>query len=175
MSRAGDGRDAAAEDFGDDLRWFTGAVDAMVGELVGREALGVERAEAGFVAEERAARHGHAAGEQDVDGRIEPENGDPGVAKKIGAAGLRVGAAAESEDGAFLEFEGAAEGGAELLGFELAESGFAVAFEELRDGDAGGFFDTVVEIDEAPGELAREEGADRGFARAHETGEAKKR
>jgi len=88
---------------------------------------------------------------------------------------LRVSAAAESEDGAFLEFEGATECGAELLGFELAKSGFAVAFEEFCDGDTGGFFDAVVEIDEAPGELASEEGADRGFARAHETGEAKKR
>src|SRR5882762_9645826 len=43
---------AAAENFRDDLGGFAGAVNAIVGELIGRQALGVERAEAGFIAEE---------------------------------------------------------------------------------------------------------------------------
>ncbi len=38
-----------------------------------------------------------------------------------------------------------------------------------------GGFDAIVEIDEAPGELAREQRADGGLARAHEAGEAEQR
>jgi hypothetical protein len=57
----------------------------------------------------------------------------------------------------------------------LAESRFAEPFEHLRNGEAGGFFDAVVKIDEAPGELASEERANGRFARAHKTGEAHNR
>ncbi len=66
MSRPERG-DAAAKNFRDDLAAFTGAVHAKIGELVGGDALGVQGAEAGFVAEERAAGHRHAAGEQNFD------------------------------------------------------------------------------------------------------------
>jgi hypothetical protein len=58
---------AAAENLRDDLCGFGGAVHAIVRELIRRQALFVERAEAGFVAEERAAGHGHAAGKQNFE------------------------------------------------------------------------------------------------------------
>ena len=59
---------AAAEDFGDNLSWFGGAVHAVIGKLIGGKTLVIEGAETGFVAEERTAGHGHAAGEQNFEG-----------------------------------------------------------------------------------------------------------
>ena len=173
MAGHGGADNAQAQNFGYGLRRIDGAVDAKVRELIGGEALGVQGAEALLVAKERAAGHGHAAAEEEVGGGIEPQDGDARGAEKFGAAGLRVSAAAESEDRAGWIFGGAAEGGTELVGLCLAEGGFAEALEELRDGDAGGSFNAFVEVDEAPGELAGEQGADGGFAGAHETGEAK--
>jgi hypothetical protein len=170
-----DSSDAAAKDFRDNRGGIARTVNAKIGELVGDDALRVKRAEAGFIAEERAAGHGHAAGKKDFDAGIEPDDGDAGVAEKFGSAGLRVGAAAEGENSRFLLFDGAAEGGAKFVGFELAERGFAVAFEELRDGDAGGGFDAFVEIHEAPAELASEPRADGAFAGAHKACEADNR
>src|SRR5579872_686058 len=169
------GDDVEAKNFGDDARRIAGTIDAMLGELIGRETLRVERAEAGFVAEERAAGHGHAAGEQDFDGSIEPHHGDACGAAKFGSALLCVGAAAECEHDRFFQFEDAAESGAKLVGFNLAKGGFAEALKHLGDAHVGGGFDAVVEIDEAPGELAREKRADSGLAGAHEAGEAKQR
>lgn len=169
------GNDVEAEDFGDDASGFAGAVDAVIGELIGRETLRVQGAEAGLVAEERAAGHGHAAGEKDFDRRVEPDDGDAGGAEKFGRALLRVGAAAERQDDRLFLLEDAAERGAELVGFDLAKGLFAEAFENLGDAQVRGGFDAIVEIDEAPSELTREQGADRGLAGAHEAGEAKQR
>ena len=169
------GNDVEAEDFGDDAGGVTGAVDAMLGELVGREPLGVERAKAGFVAKERTTGHGHAAGEEDFDGRVEPNHRHVCGAEKFGRALLGVGAAAEGEHDRFFEFEDATERGAELVGFDLAEGGFAETLENFRDAHVGGGFDAIVKIDEAPGELAGEERADGGLAGAHEAGEAEER
>jgi len=56
-------------------------------------------------------------------------------------------------------FSGAAEGGTELIGFDLAERGLAEAFEDLRDFQAGRFFDAFIEIHKAPGKLTGEERA----------------
>src|SRR5437870_3590274 len=107
---------AAAENFRDDLGGFAGAVNAIVGELIGRQALGVERAEAGFIAEKRAAGHGHATGEEDVERRVQPEDGSVRSAKKIRTTGLRVSSPTESEDGGFPVFGGPAKGrGADRL------------------------------------------------------------
>lgn len=166
------GSDGAAEDFGDDGGGLAGAVDLVIGELIGREALGEKRTETIDIAEERASGHGHAALEKNFDGRIEPDDGNARGAEKFGRAGLGVGAAAEGEDGAFFGFESAAEGGAKLVGLDLAEGGLAETFEDLRDGQAGGFLDAFIEIDEAPGQLASEQGADGGLAGAHKAGEA---
>ena len=165
------GDDVAAEDFGNDASGFAGAVDAMVGKLVGGKALRVEGAEAGFVAEERATGHGHAAGEEDFGGGVEPNDRDAGGAQEFGGAGLRVGAAAEGENDRFFQFLGATESGAELVSFHLAKGGFAEALEDFRDAQAGGCFDAIIEVDKAPGELAGEESANGGFAGAHEAGE----
>ena len=162
---------AAAENFGDDDGGVAGTVDAKISELVRNNALGVQAAEAGFIAEERAARHGHAAGKKDFDAGVEPDDGDAGVAEKFRGAGLRVGATAEGEDRWFLLFNGAAEGGTEFIGFQLTEGGLAVAFEKLRDGDAGGGFYAFVEIHEAPAEMLSQARADGAFAGAHESGE----
>jgi hypothetical protein len=175
MGGAGSGHDGATQNFGDDLRRLAGAIDSMVGELIGGETLRVEGAETGFVAEQWAASHGHAAGEQNVDGRIEPQDGNTEIAKEFGAAGLRISAAAESQDGAFFVLGGSAESGAELISFELTEGRLAVAFKELRDGDTRGLLDAIVEVDKAPSELTGQQRANRSLAGAHEASKAKNR
>jgi hypothetical protein len=53
----------------------------------------------------------------------------------------------------------------------VAKGRFAVTGEELGDGAAGFSFDNVVDVDESPAEALCDEGADGGFAGAHETGE----
>ncbi len=96
------GRDAgntAAQDFSDDAGGIIGTVNAKIGELVRHDALRVKRAEAGFIAEQWATRHGHTPGKKDFDTGIKPYYGDAGVAEEFGSAGLRVGAAAEGENG----------------------------------------------------------------------------
>src|SRR5260370_34402152 len=93
----------------------------------------------------------------------------------MGAAGLRVGAAAKGENGAFFHLRGAAKHGTKLIRFDLAEGGFAEAFEDLRNRQAGKGFDAVIEIDKAPGELASEERANGGLAGTHKTGKAENR
>jgi len=62
-----------------------------------------------------------------------------------------------------------------LIGFQLAESGFAMALEEIRDHNACHLLDFFVEINEAPAELFGKAGANRAFAGTHETGEADNR
>jgi hypothetical protein len=164
---------AAAEDFRDDLRGFGRAVDAIVRELIRGQALLVKRAEAGLITEERAAGHGHAAGKQNFERGIQPKNRSAGSAEEFRTAGLRVSAAAESEDGTFFVLGSSAECGAKLIGFRLAESRFAKALEDFGNGEADGFFDAFIEIDKAPCELAGEERSDGGLAGAHKSREAK--
>src|SRR5260370_8885323 len=162
---------AAAQNFRHDLSRFSGAIHAVIRKLIRRETLGVKRAETGFVAEKRAARHGHASREQSVEGGIQPQSRNARSAQKIGAARLRVGAAAKGKNGAFFQLRGAAEGGAKLIRFDLAESQFTEVFEDLGNGEAGSGFDAVIKINKAPGELPRQERADGGLARTHETGQ----
>lgn len=69
-----------------------------------------------------------------------------------------------------MKLNSAAERGAQLVRFQLAKREFAVALEKFGNRDARGLFDALVEIDEVPAKLARETGAYRTFARAHETG-----
>jgi hypothetical protein len=163
---------AAAKDLRNDLSGFAGAVDAIISQLIGRKTLGIKGAETGFVAEERAAGHGHAAGEENFDRRVEPNDRGAGCAEEFWAAGLCVGAAAESEDEGFFRFAGAAQRGAELIGFDLPESGLTQAFEHLRDFQAGSFFNAFIEIHETPGELAGKKIADGSLAGTHEAGKA---
>ena len=154
---------AAAKYFGDDDGGITGAVNAKIGQLVRNDPLRVKSAEAGFIAEKRAAGHGHAAGEKDLDAGVEPDHWNPGIAEKFGSTRLGISAAAKREDSWLLLFDGAAEGGPKFVGFQLAEGGFAVAFEKLRNGDACGGFNALVEIHEPPAELASETRADGAF------------
>ncbi len=163
------------QDFSDNRSRVSGTINAKISELIGRKALGVERAKTGFVAKDGSAGHGCAPREKDLDGRIEPDNGDAGIAQEFGSPGLRVGAAAKSEDGGFRAFGSPAQGQTKLIGFQLTESGFAVALEEFRDSDAGHFLDFFVEINKAPAELLGEAGANGAFAGTHETGEANDR
>src|SRR5947207_3902125 len=72
---------AEAQDLRHNFGGFTGAFHPMVGKLVGGQALGVKRAETGLVSEQRPAGHGQAPGEQNLDGGIEPKNGDTGDRK----------------------------------------------------------------------------------------------
>ena len=162
---------APVEDLGNDLCRLARTIDAIVGGLVRGKALRMQGAEAGFVAKERSASHGQAAREQNFDGRIEPEDGSASGTEKLGATRLRVRAATEGENGSFFRFGSAAESGTELIGFHLAESGFAEALENFRNGEAGGFFDAIIEIDETPSELAGKQISDCRLAGAHETGE----
>src|SRR5258707_9460994 len=64
---AGTGGDnASPENFGNDAGWFARAVHAVVGLLIGRQTLRVKGAKAGLVSKQRAAAHGHAAGQQNI-------------------------------------------------------------------------------------------------------------
>jgi hypothetical protein len=164
--------EATAKNLGDDGGRIAGAIDAKVRELVGRQTLSVKGAKAGFVAKKRPARHGHAAREKHVDGGIEPNDRYAGVTKKLGSAGLGVRAAAKSKNRWLPELRGAANRRAQLLGFVLTKSGFAMPLEEFGDGYAGGVLDALIEIDEVPAQLTSQAGANRAFARTHETGQA---
>jgi len=46
-------------------------------------------------------------------------------------------------------------------------------FEELRNGDAGGGLDLLVQVNEPPAKLLRQTRANRALAGAHETGQTK--
>lgn len=133
----------------------------------------MKRAKAGLIPEQRPARHGHAARKQNFDGSVQPNHRNAGIAQEFRGTGLRIGATAESENGGFVKFHGATEGGAQLIGFELAEGRFTVAFEKSRDGNAGSFFNALIEVDETPAELTSQACADGAFTRTHETGETK--
>ena len=93
-----------AQDVSRDFGGFAGAVNAIVGKLVRRQPLCVEGAEARFVPEQGASRHGHAAGKQDLDGGVEPKNGNARGTQEFRTSRLRVGTATKSKDGALLEF-----------------------------------------------------------------------
>src|SRR5260370_32723625 len=92
---------AATQNFRDYLRGFAGTVHAIIGKLIGGKTLGMERAETGFVAENRPAGHGHTPREQNFDRRIQPQNRSARRAQKSGPARLRVVASAKRENGAF--------------------------------------------------------------------------
>jgi hypothetical protein len=174
VSVAGDGgNDSSTEDFGYYTGRFAGAVYAVVGLLIRRETLRIEGSEAGLVSEQRAASHGHAAIEQNIEGSIQPNDGNACSAKKLRGAGLGVGSAAECEDRGFLVLDSAAQGCAQLVRFHLAECRLAQALENLRNAQPGGLFDTIVQIDKTPSQLAGQQRADSRFAGAHEAGEAK--
>jgi hypothetical protein len=168
----GAGEDAEPQDVGYDERRFAGAVHAVVGELIRRNSLRMQSAKARFVAEERPASHGHATRKQSFDWRIEPDHGNALRSQKFGRTRLGVGAASECEYGRFTQFERAAKRGAELRGFQQAEGRFAVALEKFGDAQAGSVFDSVIEINETPGELAGELDADSRLAGTHESGES---
>src|SRR5258705_10342526 len=167
-----DAGNPAAQNFGDDGGGIRGTVHAKIGELVRNDALGVQRAETGFIAEQWAARHGHATREKNFNAGVEPDDRDAGVAEKFGVAVVRVGSAGEGKHSGFLIFHGATKGGAEFISFELAKGGFAVPFKKLWNGDARGSFDAFVEIDKTPSELPSKTRADGAFAGAHKSGEA---
>src|SRR5262249_36492211 len=149
-----------AENFGDDKSGIAGAVHAIIGEVVRRDALSVERAKTGFIAEEWTPGHGHTARKKRFDGSIEPNDGNPLGAQKFRCALLCVGAASEGQHDRLFHFSGAAKDGAKLFCFKGAEGGFTEAFEKFRDAKAGGILDAIVKVDKAPGELASEKRAD---------------
>src|SRR5713101_3669649 len=85
--------DPEAQNLCYNLRGLAGAVHAMVGLLIRRQAQRVEGAKAGFVAEERPPAHGHAARQQNFDGRIKPNHRNAGGPQEFGRSALGVGAA----------------------------------------------------------------------------------
>jgi len=164
--------EAPPKNFSDHGGRIARAINAKIRELVGGQALGVEGTEAGLVAEKGPARHGHAAREKYVDGGVQPDDGYAEVAQEFGSARLGVRAATEGKNRRFFELGGATDRSAQLLRFQLAKRGFAMALKEFRDAYTGCLFDAFVQIDEMPAELAGQAGADRAFARAHETSQA---
>jgi len=163
---------AAAQDFRDDLSGVAGAVHLVVRELIRGKPLRVERAKTGFIAEERPASHRHTAGKQKLNGGIEPQNRNTGISQEFRTARLSVGPAAEREDSGFLEFGSTAQGRAQLICLDLAESLLAEPLENLGDGEAGGLLDAFIQIDEAPRKLASEKRANGGLAGTHKAGQA---
>ena len=131
----------------------------------------MERAEAGFVSEQRAPGHGGATGQQNFDGRVEPDYRDSRVTQKFGRTWLGIGAPAERKHGGLGSFNGATQCCSKLISFKLAKSRFAVTFKELRDGDAGSNLDEFIEINETPAKLRGETRTNSAFAGAHEAGQ----
>jgi hypothetical protein len=166
--------DSAAENLGYDLSRVARTVHSIVSELIRRKALRVEGAKAGFVAKKRAAGHGHTTGEKELDRRIEPEHRSSGGPEKLRTARLSVGATAERQHCSLLEFSGSSKGGAELIRFDLAKRRLAKTLENLRNEEPGEFLNSLIEINESPGELTRKKRTDSGLTGAHESGEAKK-
>ncbi len=140
----------------------------MIGLLIKRQALSMQCAEADLISKERPSGHNHATRQQGLEWGIEPQNRHARGAEKFRTTRLRVSAATQRQDRAFSKFRCAAECGAKLLGFDLAKRGFAEAFENFRNGKAGSLFDACIEIDEPPGQLARQQRADSRLAGAHE-------
>jgi hypothetical protein len=162
----------AAKNFSDDSGGIARAIDTEIREFVGRQALGMKRAESGLVAKQRASSHGHAAREKHIDWRIEPNYRNACIAEEFRSAGLRVGTAPQGKYRRFFELGSAPECSTQLLRFELAERRFAVTLKKLRDRYAGGFLNAFVKVDEMPAELPGQARAYRAFARTHEASEA---
>lgn len=131
----------------------------------------MERAEAGFILEKGPTGHGGATGEKNLDRRIKPDYRNTRIAEKLRGTLLSIGATTKSEDRGFATLDGAAECSAKLVGFELTEGEFAMAFKELWNGDAGSFLYLFVQVDKTPSQLLGKARADGAFAGAHETGE----
>src|SRR5579859_1200820 len=146
-----------------------GAVHPEIGKLIGGDALRIERAKTGFVTKKRPAGHGHAARKKRFDGSVQPNDGNSLCAQKFRRALLSVGSTAERENHGLSCFIGAAEYGAQLLGFESTKRGFAKAFKKFRDAKAVCFLDAIIEIDESPGKLTREQSANGCLAGTHES------
>ena len=170
---------------GDDERGVEPGLEDSVGELGGgaivgtkvgvclgidRGAGGEEAAEAleavGCVVEEGPAGNVGACGEGVGSCG---EGDDVGVGERKGAeVGVEEGAAAECNDARFGGGEEAAKG----VGLERTEGRFAAGFgEEGGDGAAGGVGDVGVEVEEGDRRLGGDEGANGGFATAHEARE----
>jgi len=162
---------AEPENIGDDDRRIATAVDAKIGQLIGRETLRVQRAKAGFVAKQRTSGHGHATREQSLDRRIEPDDRNVLRTQKFRRTMLRIGASTQRQHDRFTKFKRAPERAAQLRRFEHAKRRFAMTLEEFRDARARRRFDQVVEIHKPPGKLPRQQCADSGLARAHEAGQ----
>ena len=136
-----------------------GVEGAAEGEEVGEGLAGVGGSH------ERAVLIALDAGEEGSFWGVEPDHEADG-AEFGDVGGDGDDAAAGGDDGVLGGGEGV-EGG----GFAGAEAGFAFGFEDAGDGELGGLGDEVVGVDELEAELAGEEGADGGFAAAHEADE----
>ena len=96
----------------------------------------------------------------------------PAARSRLDDAGLRVGAAAQRQHQGSRDSAARPSAASSCSAFDLAEGGFAQAFENGGNAEAGVFLDARVEIFKAPGELARQQSAHGGLARAHEAGQA---
>src|SRR5580704_3433317 len=142
--RARNSGNGAAQDFADNRSRIAGTIHAKVSELIRRQTLRVQGAKTGFVPEEWAAGHGHAARKQDVDGGVEPNNRNAGVAKEFGRSRLGVRPSAERENSELFLLDSTPECGTKLIGFQPAKGQLAVTFKKFRNRDGRGRFDALV-------------------------------
>ena len=103
-------------------------------------------------------------------GESSQRTGTPAVRRNSGQPGCAYVPPPRARTVPSLSSEARPRAARKLIGFDLAKCRFAEAFENLRNGKAGGFFDARIEIDEAPGQLTSQERADSGLAGAHEAG-----
>lgn len=109
----------------------------------------------------------HAAVEEGLERRVKEDDQGSGRLFEQQAVGELLGcASAEGEDRSR-----ASERVRQSGGFESAEVGFAVCFEERGDGRPGAGFEMGVEIEELPVEEFGQDAADGGLAGAHKPGE----
>src|SRR5215813_11161622 len=89
-------------------RGIGGTVDTIIGQLIRRQALSVECAEARFITKERTTGHCHASLEQRFNRCVQPDNGDALSAKEFRCALLCISSPAQGKDDRLLYFRCAA-------------------------------------------------------------------
>src|SRR5208282_4855081 len=142
--------------------------------FVERQALAVQLAEAGLIAEERPVGDVCAALKQLLDRTVQPNQRDAVPLEKRKIGGLSGCAAAERDNRGPAERRGLAQRFFEFFVFDLPKGRLALLREDLRNGKSCHIRNSAVEIHVNPTDLPCEKSSDGGFAAAHEAREAEK-
>ena len=154
-----------------DAQWFGGAFDAMLGELVKRQAFIVKAPEAGFVLEEWTVSDVRTALHQFFDGTLKPDGRAFRLSEQFEICGLGHSAAAERNDGGFGGCVCFTKNALQFLVLGLAEGRFAQLREYRRDSHAEALGDAFIEVGVNPADLTSEKASDGGFATTHKSRE----